>query len=94
MFLGKNLNQLRRELEVVNREIADNPLSAQDISEATELIESLKEAGRETEIDTELAKRGLPTSEYIGKVILQYSVSLARLNKKRLKLEKKIARAD
>ncbi|AHU90581.1 hypothetical protein V3M78_01650 [Trueperella pyogenes] len=92
MLWGKNLNQLRRELEVVNQKIADNPLSAPEISEATELIESLKETDRESEIETELAKRGLPNSEEIGKVIFQHSLTLARLNKKRLKLEKKIGK--
>ncbi|WP_216382790.1 hypothetical protein [Arcanobacterium phocae] len=91
MFWKKSLETLRQELDEVNREIANNPLSESSVAEASALIEQFKEEGREAHIDDELASRGLPSAEEIGKLIVQHSFGLARLNKKRIKLETKIA---
>ena len=91
MFFGrKDITQLRSELDVVKEEIAANPLSKDCVQEAQSLIEEMKADGRETEIDEELANRHLPSVIEVGKLVAQHTFALARLNRKRIKLEHKL----
>lgn len=94
MWWGKNLHQLRDELDAVNQRIMNNPLSSPEIREATALVDCLEETQEKSEISAELARRGLPTLEELGLLVAKHGGGLALLNKKRLKLEKKIARAS
>lgn len=94
MLFGKrDKTQLLVDLDAVKAEIAANPLSQDDVLEAQSLIEEMKADGRETEIDQELANRHLPSAAEIGKLIAQHAFALARLNRKRIKLERKLGGA-
>ncbi|MGV9183997.1 hypothetical protein [Arcanobacterium canis] len=91
MFWRRDPEQIRRDLDDVKQQISENPLSGSAVVKASEVMERLKSEGREEEIDSQLAEQGLPNSEHVGKLVLQNSFTLARLNKKRRKLEKKLA---
>ena len=93
LFWKKDEAELRSELAAVKAEIAANPLSQDRVQEAQSLIEEMKANGREAEIDHELAKRDLPSVVEIGSLVAQNMLALARLNKKRVKLEKKLGNA-
>ena len=90
LFRRKDTTQLRSELDAVKAEIAANPLSQDRAQEAQSLIEEMKADGREAEIDHALAERRLPSTEEIGKLVAQHMFALARLNRKRIKLERKL----
>ncbi|MBT1035382.1 hypothetical protein KJY78_03320 [Canibacter sp. lx-45] len=93
MFGKKDSTQLRDELDAVKAEIAANPLSQDSVQKAQLLIEEMKADGREEEIDQELSNRHLPSLTEIGKLIAQHTFTLARLNRKRIKLERKLGDA-
>lgn len=86
----KDTTQLRSELDAVKAEIAANPLSQDCVQEAQSLIEEMKADGRAAEIDEELAERHLPSVEEIGGLVAQHVFGLAKLNQKRIKLERKL----
>ncbi|WP_167141856.1 hypothetical protein [Canibacter zhoujuaniae] len=90
LFRKQDGTQLRAELEAVKREIAASPLSQDSVQEAQALIEEMKADGREAEIDQELAHRHLPSAREIGTLIAQHTFALIRLNRKRIKLERKL----
>lgn len=89
-FRKKDKTELRYELDAVKAEIAAHPLSQDSIQQAQALIEEMRANGRDTEIEDELAKRHLPPAEEIGKLVAGHALSLARLNRKRIKLETKL----
>ncbi|WP_216382505.1 hypothetical protein [Arcanobacterium phocae] len=93
MFWQHDRERVQCELDDVKQQISANPLSDDAVVKASALIEQLKADGCEDEIDSRLAEQGLPGVESIGKLILQNSFSLARLNKTRIKLEKKLSSA-
>lgn len=90
MFRRKDKTQLRGELDAVKAQIAANPLSQDYVQEAQSLIEEMKADGREAEIDQELASRHLPSTVEIGKLVAGHTFALARLNRKQIKLERKL----
>ena len=90
MFGRKDKAQLLAELDAVKTKIATNPLSQNDVLEAQSLIEEMKADGRAAEIDQELTNRHLPPTAEIGKLIAQHAFALTRLNRKRIKLERKL----
>ncbi|RSX56054.1 hypothetical protein D2E26_0617 [Bifidobacterium dolichotidis] len=90
MFFKQSAQQLHDELAKVKQEIDSNPLSSDVITQSTAIIEQMKSSGREAEIDQELARLSLPSSDDIGKLIAQHALQLTLLQKKRIKLEKKL----
>jgi hypothetical protein len=77
-------------LAVANRRIEQHPLNSGPLKEARDYVSEHRSEGREA-VDQALSERGLPTTAMQGRAMLRGLTSLARLNRKRIKLERRIA---
>ena len=80
----------RERLVDVNQWIAAHPLNSTDFRRARALVGTMPEADR-TEIESALRDRGLPSLGKQTKMLALGVTSLARLNRKRIRLEKRVA---
>lgn len=83
------LREVRRKLEDVDAQISAHPLHSDSFEEARRLgAERVHDDPRS--LDNELRSRGLPTLAKQARMIAFGTPSLARLNRKRLKLEQQL----
>lgn len=91
MFPRESAEQLTRRLAEVDGLIAAHPLAQASVREAHALIESIGEKDTDA-LSGELAARGLPTLEELGRIQVQTTSSWWRLHRDRKKILKKIER--
>lgn len=84
------LTEARSRLSAVNARIDNHALNRPPMKDAREVVAQHPDADKET-VERELASQQLPGLAAQGKALFFGLASLARLNRKRLKLEKKIA---
>lgn len=93
MFGLNDVDKLRQKLEGITGEIAANPLSSEEVRRANDLVDQLKEQGLPADaIDGRLTQEGLPTTQDLGRLMARHLIGLTGLNKKRAKLEARIAK--
>lgn len=86
---------LEEKLVEVNEKIKKHKLREGPIAESSGYIEALKEEGKSnSEIDSFLKDRGLPTLQEVGKETLFNLYGWGSLNKKRVNLEKRLEILD
>ncbi|HEV7951344.1 MAG TPA: hypothetical protein VGP24_16405 [Glaciihabitans sp.] len=86
----ETLLKARSQLGAVNARIDNHVLNRSPMREAREVVAQFPDADKEI-VERELASQQLPGLAAQGKALLFGLTSLARLNRKRLKLEKRIA---
>ena len=80
----------RARLEQVNAKIAAHPLSSVRFVRAREVVSAAGDAERDA-VEASLRAQELPSLAEQGRMLALGLVSLARLNRKRLRLEKKLS---
>lgn len=88
---AQKLLAAERRLTAINGRIDRHPLNSAPMKEARDYASEHRSEGRET-VDKALAERGLPTTVKQGRALALGLVSLAGLNRKRIKLERQITR--
>ena len=89
MDTTSELAKARNRLRDVQRRIADHPLNAPEMLEARALAAEDRDGDREA-VGSELARRGLPSIGAQSRALVLGLTSLARLNRKRIRLEQRI----
>ena len=93
MFGRKSREELCAELEQVNAAIAALPCQSDAFLVAQEIIETMKSEGSGTaDIDAVLAAQNLPSVAEVGKVTMESIRSVWKLNRRKNKLEKQLAK--
>ncbi|WRS30096.1 hypothetical protein U6G28_11425 [Actinomycetaceae bacterium MB13-C1-2] len=87
---SSKLSRLRAELAEIEQAIVDSPMSSPEFLRAQEIVKT-NEGSSPAELSELLESQGLPTSEQLGFTIMKYGVGFSRLNRKRTKLESRIA---
>ncbi|WP_299167295.1 hypothetical protein [uncultured Arthrobacter sp.] len=87
------LQALKQKLAAVNDRIDCHALNAPSFKEARDVVAQHPDASRE-EVDETLSARGLPSTAQQSKSLFLGLTSLARLNRKRIGLEGRIARLE
>ena len=83
----------KRKLSAINGRINSHALNTSPMKEAREVVTEHRGEGQK-EVDHALSERGLPSTATQGRALISGLVSLARLNRKRRKLEHRIARLE
>lgn len=89
MSLDKR-QELQAELDAVNAEIQEHPLSSERAKAANDLMDR-HDGDDEAAIDRDLAARDLPSRKELAKMVSLRMFSWSRLHRKQVKLEKKLA---
>jgi hypothetical protein len=79
------------QLDGINARIDAHALNAPPMKAAREVATEYRDGGKEA-VERELAERSLPGAAVQGKALVLGLASLARLNRKRLKLENRLDR--
>ena len=80
---------VRRQLDKVQRRLAEHPLNSDEFTRARALIKEMPDADR-TSVEAALQAQGLPGFGRQTRLLLVGLPSLARLNRRRLRLEAKL----
>lgn len=83
----------RKRLEAINARIDQHKLNSPQMKAAREVVAENRDEGRQA-VEQALSERGLPTTAEQGRALLLGLTSLARLNRKRVKLENRIAHLE
>jgi len=81
---------LRERLERINSRIAAHPLNSEQFLRARAVVSQAGDAER-SEVDATLREQGLPGLGAQTKMMMVGLASLARLNRKRIRLEEKLS---
>jgi len=84
---------LRRRLAIVNERIAEHPLSSEEFTRARAVVAQRTDDGPQA-VNAELRAQGVPSLGAQARLIVRRAGSLARLNRKRLRLETRIREAE
>ena len=87
-----DVRALRAELQRVDAAIAAHPLASRDVRAAHEVVEQDR-SGDAARINAELAARGLPGVEQLGRTQVTGIWSWWRLHRRKRALERRIERA-
>lgn len=87
------LGDARSRLSAVNARIDNHALNRSPLKKAREVVAKFPDADKAV-VERELASRQLPGLAAQGRALLFGLASLARLNRRRLKLENKIAKLE
>ena len=87
------LEKARDELRAVRERIDQHPLNAAEFLEARSVIAEHQESEREAVV-AELERRSLPSLGAQNRALVLGLTSLARLNRKRIRLEERIAKLE
>jgi hypothetical protein len=82
------LAKVKKQLREVQEQIADHPLNAPDMLAARAVVKEHRAVERDA-IETELARRDLPRLSAQSRALFLGLTSLARLNRKRIRLEQR-----
>ena len=77
----------------MQEQIADHPLNAPDMLAARAVVKEHRAGGRDA-IEAELAQRGLPRLSAQSRTLFSGLTSLARLNRKRIRLEQRASELE
>jgi hypothetical protein len=91
MFGKASLEELQETLASTEAAIASHPLASEPVKQANAVIETTKAEGNEA-VDRDLAARGLPDLETLGRITVQGSTSWWKLHRDRKLLLRKIDR--
>jgi hypothetical protein len=84
------LAEARNKLDSVNGRINAHVLNTSPMKEAREVVAQHRDDDKSV-IQEELRKQGLPTTGEQGRALLFGLTSLARLNRKRIKIEERVS---
>mgnify|MGYP004510177547 CR=1 FL=1 len=84
------ISALRHQLEAVNARIAGHPLQSETFLRARSVAAERTE-GDARELNETLRRQGLPTLGAQARMVATGAGSLARLNRRRIRLEKRLA---
>ena len=93
VFRRESLPELEANLKKIDADIAAHPLAAPPVKQAQEIIEAKGEKDNDA-VARELADRGLPSLEELGKIQLQHTGSWWRLHRDRNKIVKQISKLN
>lgn len=89
MDTTRGLAEAREQLRSVHRRIADHALNAPEMV-AARAVAAVHRDGDRAVVENELSRRGLPSLAAQSRALVLGLTSLARLNRKRIRLEQRI----
>ena len=88
-----HLTKAKEQLRDVQRRIADHALNAPEMLKARALAAERRDGDRDA-VESELARLGLPSISAQSRALVLGLTSLARLNRKRIRLEQRIDKLE